>query len=132
MDTPAQRNRGRMILVGALALSLLGNALAAGAILRFRALKSDLMGPAEQTAVFPRPQRKRIRAAIADNADTLRPQLHALAAARTAVVIAGTADPVDRAALDAAMERFRAELDTAAAGIQVIIADTLTQAPGDR
>lgn len=120
-----KRDTGRIVLIAVLAVSLLGNALAAGAVLRFRALQTELLGPAAEQARFPRPVRRDLRAALRENAETLRPALHRLAEDRAAVVAAGAARPFDRAALDAAMVAMRAQLDTTLGAVQQVVGDRL-------
>ena len=120
-----KRDKGRIALIAVLAVSLQGNALAAGAVLRFRALQSELLGPAAEQALFPRAVRRDLRAALRENAETLRPALHRLAEDRAAVVAASTAQPFDRAALDAAMVAMRAQLDTTLGAVQQVIGDRL-------
>lgn len=120
-----ERDTGRIVLIAVLAVSLLGNALAAGAVLRFRALQSELLGPAADQALFPRAARRDLRAALRENAETLRPALHRLAEDRAAVVAAGAARPFDRAALDAAMVAMRAQLDTTLGAVQQVVGDRL-------
>lgn len=120
-----KHDRGRIVLIAVLAVSLLGNALAAGAVLRFRALQTELLGPAAEQARFPRAVRRDLRAALRENAETLRPALHRLAEDRAAVVAAGAARPFDRAALDAAMVAMRAQLDTTLGAVQQVVGDRL-------
>ena len=120
-----KRDKGRIALIAVLAVSLLGNALAAGAVLRFRALQSELLGPAAEQALFPRAVRRDLRAALRETAETLRPALHRLAEDRAAVVAAGAARPFDRAALDAAMVAMRAQLDTTLGAVQQVVGDRL-------
>ena len=52
MTAEPRRNRGRLILIGALALSLIGNAVAVGGALRLAALRAELLGPAADSALF--------------------------------------------------------------------------------
>lgn len=125
MEQTVKRNRGRMVLVGVLAVSLLGNALSAGALLKLRNLRQELLGPSAEQAMFPRDIRSALRTAYDDNADALRPSLHALVAARAAVVASGTARPFDRAALEADMAAFRNEMDSILTEVQTMVADTL-------
>ena len=120
-----KRDRTRMILIGVLAVSLAGNALALGAVARFQSLRHDLLGGQAERALFPRLERRALLAAMKDEAETLRPELRALVAARVKVVEAGTAQPFDRAALDAAMAAFRTEADTTLRMVQQVIGDTL-------
>lgn len=130
MDTPMKRDRGRMVLIGLLALSLLGNALSIGAVAKLRSLRSELAGSVIAPPVFPRAERRALRDAIRQNADQVQPAFQALIAARAAVVEAGTARPFDRATLDAAMAQFGTRIDETLGVLQPIIADTL-QATAD-
>ena len=120
-----KRNTGRIVLIAVLALSLLGNALTLGAALRLRALRADLLGPEAAQALYPREMRAVLRDALSRHADQLRPELHALVAARAAVVAAGTARPFDRTALDAAMADLRGQFDVTLADVQKVLADAL-------
>lgn len=120
-----RRDRGRMILIGVLAVSLAGNALALGAAARFMTLRHEVLGGVAGEAVFPRPERRALLSAVHEQADVLRPELRALVEARVAVVEAGTARPFDRAALETAMTGFRAAADRMLVSVQKVIADTL-------
>lgn len=120
-----KRNPGQIALIAVLALSLMGNALAVGAVLRFRALQGDLLGPAAAQATFPREIRRELRAALREKAGMLRPALRQLTEDRAAVVAAGQARPFDRVALDAAMARFRADLDSGLGAVQQVVGDRL-------
>jgi hypothetical protein len=122
-----KRNWGQMALIGVLAVSLLGNALSLGALARLRALRADLLGPAAQSAVFPRDIRADLRAALAAHGATLRPALHDLVAARAAVVATGSAQPFDRSATEAAMAEFRTRLDRTLDQTQAVMLDALDQ-----
>lgn len=125
-----RRNSGRIALIAVLAVSLLGNALTAGALLRFKAMRSELLGPVAEDAVFPRQIRRDLRAALAENADTLRPALRDLARARAAIVTAGTAEPFERAEVDAAMAAFRSEADDTIAQVQAVVLEVLAARAG--
>ncbi|MDD8023358.1 MAG: hypothetical protein PHX82_09660 [Paracoccaceae bacterium] len=122
-----KRNWGQMALIGVLAVSLLGNALSLGALARLRALRADLLGPAAQSAVFPRDIRADLRTALAAHGATLRPALHDLVAARAAVVATGSAQPFDRSATEAAMAEFRTRLDRTLDQTQAVMLDALDQ-----
>ncbi|MBN9886641.1 hypothetical protein [Salipiger abyssi] len=125
-----RRNSGRIALIAVLAVSLLGNALTAGALLRFKAMRSELLGPVAEAAVFPREVRRDLRAALAENADTLRPALHDLARARAAIISAGTAEPFDRAEVEAAMDVFRGEAEATIAQVQAVVLEVLAARAG--
>lgn len=124
-QTRSRRNWMRIALIGAFALSLAGNALAVGAAWRLSTAREELFGPAAEQAVFDRATRHALRAAFGAEADRLRPNLHALAAARAEVVRAGAARPFDAAALAAAQAAFRTELDATLDLTQGVIAQTL-------
>ncbi|WP_095589953.1 periplasmic heavy metal sensor [Actibacterium ureilyticum] len=130
MDTPKKRDRGRMVLIGVLALSLMGNALTLGAVLKLRAVRTELIGPTAAAPVFPRAERRALRAALSARADDLRPRLRALVDARADVVRAGLARPFDRAAVDTAMDGFRTELDATVVLLQTVIGDSLQAQAG--
>ncbi|WP_172330205.1 periplasmic heavy metal sensor [Mangrovicoccus sp. HB161399] len=117
--------RGRLVLVCVLVLSLLGNAVTLGAVLRFRSLQSELLGDAGTAAFYPPPVRRALRDALGAQRDSLMPLLHAAAEARAGVVAAGTAEPFDRAATEAAMASFRASVDALLEGAQHMVLDTL-------
>lgn len=125
LRTRRRRDAGRMILIAVLAVSLAGNALAIGAVARFQSLRHEVLGGAAETALFPRPERRALLAAVRAQSDTLRPELEALVASRVRVVEAGLARPFDRAALDAAMAGFRMAADDMLIALQGVIADTL-------
>lgn len=120
-----RRDAGRMILIAVLAVSLAGNALAIGAVVRFQSLRHEVLGSSAETALFPRPERRALRAAVEANAQTLRPAMQALVAARIRVVEAGMAQPFERPALEAAMAEFRAQADLMMIALQEVVADTL-------
>lgn len=130
MAEPVKRDRGRMILIGVLAVSLLGNALTLGALAKLRSIGNDLTGPMSEAPVFPRAERRALRAAMKDRADEVQPRFRALVDARAAVVQAGTTQPFDRAAVEAAMDRFRTELDGTLVVLQDVIVDTLEAQAG--
>jgi hypothetical protein len=127
MSIPPQptRNWGRIALVVALALSLLGNALALGAALRFQSLRSELLGPAAGDALFPRATRRDLRAALAANSGRLLPQLHALVETRARIVATASERPFDRAAVATQMETFNAQAALLIAEVQGIFLDRL-------
>ncbi|QDC09281.1 periplasmic heavy metal sensor [Oceanicola sp. D3] len=120
-----KRNWGRMALIAVLALSLFGNAVTLGAVMKIRANRQALTGPGVETVRFPRPLRRTLNAALRDNAAQLRPALQRLAAARRAMVEKGTARPFDRAATEAAIQAFRAEAAAVMTELQPILLDTL-------
>lgn len=121
----SKRDTGRIALIVVLAVSLLGNAVTLGAVLRLHALRADLLGPEAAQALYPREMRQVLRDALASHADQLRPELHGIVAARAAVVAAGTARPFDRTALDAAMADLRGRIDTTLGDVQKVLGDAI-------
>lgn len=120
-----QRSWGRVALVTALVLSLALNALAAGAWLRFREVRNDLLGPEATAARLPDDLRQDLRRALRAEARTFRPLLRDLVAARAAIVSAAEARPFIRADAEAAMTDFRAALDALLAEVQQAFLDQL-------
>lgn len=121
----APRNWGRIALIALLALSLLGNAVTVGAVMKLRANRTALAGPEAEYTRFPRDLRRSINTALRDNAAQIRPALQRLAAARKEMVETGTARPFDRAASEAAIAAFRTEAAAVMAEIQPILLGTL-------
>lgn len=122
-----KRLNGRLLMACILGLSLIGNAVAIGAVWRLQDLRQELTAGASDDAFFPKDWRRAIRDDLRDNADDLRPKLAALVAARAEVVRRATAEPFDPDALQTAMEGFRAELDTLVSATQSVIFDTVTR-----
>lgn len=120
-------DKGRIILVGVLAVSLLGNALSIGAVARFAQMRNAMLGPAGETALFPREVRQDLRDEILTRDGGLTPLLNDLAEARARVVTAGLAAPFDREALEAEMEVFRQEFDRTLEGIQSEVLEVLVR-----
>jgi len=120
-----RRNRGRLILVGVLAVSLLGNAVSLGAVLQFQRMRHSLLGPDAQAALFPRDYRRDFSAALKAHQPEIRQDLAQIVAARSKVVEMAQARPFDRASTEAAMAEFRDRIDGTLAHIQVILLDTM-------
>jgi len=91
-----RRNRGRLILVGVLAVSLLGNAVSLGAVLQFQRMRHSLLGPDAQAALFPRDYRRDFSAALKAHQPEIRQDLAQIVAARSKVVEMAQARPFDR------------------------------------
>lgn len=130
MTAPAfkpRRNRGRLILVGALALSLLGNAVTVGAVLQFNRMRHALLGPEAQSAIFPREYRRDLNAALKAHDDALRADLATIVAARSALVETAMARPFDRASTEAAMTLFRDRVTSTIANVQAVLLDALEE-----
>ena len=125
MTKAVKRNRGRLVLISILAVSLLGNAVAGGAYLRLHNLKNELGASTTEPIIFPPEQRKLLRHTIEAQSDILRPEIEALIATRAEVVKLGTAAPFDRAAVDEAMNRFRVQLNNLVIILQVLMVDAL-------
>jgi len=103
---------GRVSLIAILCISLLGNAVVIGAVLRAHQLRVAVLGDMDmRTASYPPDIRKALRQDIMAHSDTLGPALQAAMAARAEVIATSTAEPFDRAATEAAMAAFRVKLD---------------------
>ncbi|MBL3569329.1 hypothetical protein BV509_16560 [Rhodovulum sulfidophilum] len=118
---------GRVALVAALALSLLGNAVALGGALKLQRVKTALLGEAAaaQSVVFPAEIRRDLRRALEARRDRIDPALAAAVAARAEVVARGAAEPFDRAATEEAMRGFRRALDALLDLTQETVLDAL-------
>jgi hypothetical protein len=122
---PPHRSWGRIALIAVLVLSLLGNAVALGALLRFRTVRAEILGPQAELVVLPAEIRQELRAALRAEARQMAPLLRDILQARVAMVRAATARPYDRAATEAAMEDFRQSLGLLLAEVQVVFLDRL-------
>ncbi|MCB2114872.1 MAG: hypothetical protein KDE00_00870 [Rhodobacteraceae bacterium] len=122
-----RRDAGRIVLIVALAVSLLFNAIAAGAALRAHRLKSELLGPDAAAAMFPRDIRRDIARELAGGDAPLKTAIRAAIEARRAVVDTAAAEPFDRAATEAAMADLRVKADAALAAAQGVVLDALTR-----
>ncbi len=125
MTAEPRRDRGRLILIGALALSLIGNAVAVGGALRLAALRAEVLGPAADSALFPRATRLVLREALKAHQAELLPPLHDLARQRAVLVATASARPFDRAAVAAEMAEIRRMTDALLAQTQTILLDAL-------
>ena len=124
--SPAKhRSWGQIALITVLVLSLFGNAVALGALVRLREVREDLLGPDLQVVILPDAMRKDLRAAIRERRAELAPALRSVLLTRRALVEAMTARPHDRATTEARMVEFRADLDRLLAVVQVILLDRL-------
>lgn len=119
------RDRGRMLLVGVLALSLLGNALALGGAWRLHQIRQAVLESAGGEARLPRALRRQIGAALAAHRADFSADLAALGQARADFVAAATAQPPDRAAAAAALAAFRAAADRLMAQAQPVMLQAL-------
>lgn len=123
---PHRVSKGRIVLIGALALSLLGNAVALGATWRFQQVRDTLMGDeAGPPPAFPADVRRDLRAHFQDKQNSLSPKVRAVIDARRAVVDTGTTTPFDKAATETAMEEFRRALDEAVSEAQGLVLEVL-------
>lgn len=123
MAEATPRNWGRIVLIGVLVVSLIGNAVAIGAALRLRALRNDLMGT--EAVQLPRETRAALRDAIKANRAELLPQLRALAQLRARIITDATTQPFDRAKLQAEMTELRTGIAALLVDTQAIVLDTL-------
>lgn len=122
-----RRNSGRLILIGVLAVSLMGNAVAVGAVLKFGQMRHALLAPDAGSALFPRSYRREFSAALAAHQPEIRAHLQDLVAARSQIVENGMARPFDRANTQAAMDVFRDKATAAFADVQSILLDALEE-----
>lgn len=129
MTSPApvtpRRSWGRIALVCALILSLVGNAVALGAWARLRDARADLLGPEAAAARLPDDLRQDLRQALRAELPRLRPLLRDLVQSRKAVVEAARARPYVRSDAEAAMTDFRADLDALMEEVQRVFLDRL-------
>ena len=125
--SPAPRNRGRILLVAALAISLLFNAMAVGAVLKLRHMCLSLLGEDSAALMLPPDLRADIRRALVADGPNLNLALARVVAARKTVVALASASPFDPAATDQAMTKVRAEVTTLMAAAQATVLDELTR-----
>ncbi len=120
-----ERNRGRLILMAVLALSLLGNALQIGAGLRLYRLRADLLGEQGFATVQEPEVRQALNAALADHKDEIKPALRAFLTARIAAMDTGSAQPFDLDATRAKMAETRVAMDLLLDRVQEALLDGL-------
>ena len=124
---PPRRSWGRIALVVALALSLMGNALALGAWARLREMRAGIFGADVAQVALPADLRQDLINAIRSNARSLVPELQALSQTRRELIAAATARPYDRAATEMAMQAFRTAVDALLLAVQPIVLDRLDE-----
>lgn len=125
------RSWGRIVLIVVLVLSLMGNALALGALYRLREARSAFMGPEAAAARLPDDLRRDLRRALRAEGRELLPLLRQMGSARAAIIATLSADPFDRAAADAAMTRYRTALDALLDRAQVVVLDRMETRSND-
>lgn len=124
----SRMSRGRIILIGILGISLLGNAVALGAAWRFQQVRVELMGTdTEALPAFPSDLRRALRHKFQDNQDLLSPKISAVVDARRMVVETSTSAHFDKEAIEAAMADFRQALDEAARFSQSLILEVIEE-----
>lgn len=125
MTTPSptlpRRSWGRIALVCALILSLIGNAIALGAWARLREARSDLLGPEATAARLPEDLRQELRQALRAELPSLRPLLRNLVQSREAIVNAAEDRPYKRSEAEAAMDTFRSDVDALLVEVQQVL-----------
>jgi uncharacterized membrane protein len=121
---------GRVILIAVLALSLLGNALALGAGLRFVQLRHALMGESASTSLSI-PMRRELIAILADHKADLAPALQAMQTARLNAVEAISAKDYDPEATKAALDALRQSVTGLMEQAQVAVLDGLAKRPAN-
>jgi uncharacterized membrane protein len=119
------------VLIVVLVLSLMGNALALGALYRLREARSAFMGPEAAAARLPDDLRRDLRRALRAEGRELLPLLRQMGSARAAIIATLSADPFDRAAADAAMTRYRTALDALLDRAQVVVLDRMETRSND-
>jgi uncharacterized membrane protein len=128
---PPRRSWGRIALIVALVLSLVGNAVALGAWVRFREVRDELLGPEAAEARLPGDLRRELRSALReDPRETLR-LLRDVVRARVAIVAATQATPYSRSAAEEAMTEFRRAVDALLAEVQAVFLDRLDKRAGE-
>lgn len=125
--SPPRRSWGRIALILALILSLLGNAVTLGALVRLQMARSYLLGSEAVPARLPDDLRAELRAALRQDPRQSLPLLREVVRARMAIVEAIRAEPYDRAATEAAADAFRAAIDALITEVQDIFLDRLDQ-----
>lgn len=124
-DQTPRRNWTRLILIAVLALSLLGNALTLGALIRLRQVQTAFAVPGMDPQRLPPALRRDLMQALKSHAADLQPGLRALQTARAAFVSAATAQPYDPAAATMALTDLRASASTLMEQAQAIVLDDL-------
>ena len=124
-STSTRRSWGRIALILALILSLLGNAVAVGAWVRLREARTELFGPEAAAARLPGDLRQDLRTALRGEMRNLRPLLRDVVRAREAIVAAASARPYLRNDAEAAMDDFRGSVDALLTEVQRVFLDQL-------
>jgi hypothetical protein len=124
---PPRRSWGRIALVAALVLSLMGNALALGAWARLRDMRTGIFGADVAQVALPADLRQDLIAALRTEASRLVPELRALAQTRRDLIAAATARPYDRVATQTTMDAFRNAVDALLLSVQPIVLDRLDE-----
>jgi uncharacterized membrane protein len=111
------------VLVVALAVSLLGNALAVGAGLQIWKVRQSILGDGP-AITLPRTERRALIRALVSHQDEMRPALTEVQTARRAAVEAVLARPYDAAQASAALDALRGALgELMREGQMVLLAD---------
>jgi uncharacterized membrane protein len=118
MTNPGSKTR--LVLILALAASLLLNALALGAGLRLYQARQSMLGDSADITL-PRDLRRDLGTALRDHADQMAPALKSVQDARRDAVLSITAQPYDPAAASQALDHLRTAMDGLMQGAQRII-----------
>ncbi len=129
---PPRRSWGRIALIAALVLSLMGNALALGAWARLREMRAGIFGADVAQVALPADLRQDLIIGIRANADRLLLELEAVSKTRRYMIAAATAHPYDRATTEAAMNAFRNAIDALLLAVQPIVLDRLDEVAAER
>ncbi len=117
-------------LVVALAVSLLGNALALGAGLQIWKLRQSVLGDGP-AITLPRAERRALIRALVTHEDEMRPALSEVQTTRRAAVEAVLARPYDAAKASAALDALRGALgELMREGQMVLLEDVSQRATG--
>ena len=116
-------------LAVALAVSLLGNALAIGAGVRVWHMRQALLGDTGGITL-PRVERRALVHALVQHRDKMRPALVAVQTARRDAVIAVVAVPYDAAKASAALDELRGALGELMREGQMVLLQDLSQRHG--
>lgn len=130
--TTTSRRRTTLILAIALAASLCLNLFLGGAWLagRWFERRAEANAASVMRAYPPELRRDVLRRLLRDRSE-LRSAVGGLREARQRMVVVMRADPLDRAALDAAMAEVRSRTGALQALLQSALADTLAETPAE-
>ena len=125
------RTTGKTWIVILLAISLLFNMAAFGVGFRLWQARQEVAGLMDgEAASLPRNLQRPLAQALARHRAELQPLIAAVRSARAEAVAAATAEPLDRAALEAALDKLRGDVDALMARAQGIAVEALVAREG--